>query len=150
MWLIRRRVTPVATTVPFPGTVIDTPKPVVHVAPIVPNETPSPEAIRDPGLEGPVVPLVPFVPFVPGGPRGPVGPGAPFVPFVPFVPGAPGAPKGPGTARDRIKARIAMTTAPKLSHVPIFPPGADTGIGCGDAGTPPPYEGCMRVIALEG
>src|SRR2546426_10604604 len=70
VWLIRRRATPVATTVPFPGTVIDTPNPVVQVMPIVENGAPSPEAIRVPGPGGP---CVPFVPFVPGGPCGPMG-----------------------------------------------------------------------------
>jgi hypothetical protein len=51
-----------------------------------------------------------------------------------------------------------MTTATMLSPIPIRPPGARIGAGgagighdSGGAGVPPPpYEGCMRVIAPTG
>src|SRR2546427_1665265 len=99
-------------------------------------------------------------PCGPAGPWGPVGPCAPFaplVPFVPSVPARPGAPEGPGTATDRTSARIAITIATTLNNVPVRPPcpgipmgGAGIDIGCGGAGSPPPYEGCMRVIGSAG
>ena len=44
------------------------------------------------------------------------------------------APVGPGTARDRISARIAITTAAALSPIPIRPPEGGIPIGMGGAG----------------
>src|SRR5437879_12065167 len=148
VWSIQTWTVDVITTFPADGTVRVTAW--MFVQPTIP---------RPPDCQGVLRVLFIRLPG-PGGPDGPLGPVAPFVPFVPFVPGAPAAPKGPGTARDRIKATIAITTATALSPIPIRPlagglaigmGGAGIGHDCGGAGVPPsPYEGCMRVIALAG
>src|SRR5881409_625016 len=108
----------------------------------------------------PMIAPPPGGPAGPAGPAGPCGPIAPAAPVAPVAPVAPGAPFGPGIARDRSSARIAIAIAATFSPIPIFPPcpgigigmgmgGAGIGIGCGGSGIPPPpYEGCMRGIVF--
>src|SRR3990172_4624337 len=152
VWLMRRRATPLTTTVPFEGTVMDTFQPSVHAPPIVDSSNGDPlEAMIVPGPGGPCGPAGPAAP---AGPVAPAGPCAPFAPVGPIAPVAPVAPPSPftptrpGITSDKTSARTARITATTLSPIPILlllgAGGAD--IGCG-AGIPPPYDGCMRVIA---
>src|SRR3989337_1324951 len=143
VWLMRRRATPLTTTVPFEGTVMDTFQPSVHAPPIVDSSNGDPlEAMIVPGPGGPCGPAGPAGPAGPVAPFAPVGPIGPVAPVAPVAPASPLTPKGDAGA-----------TGATGATGPIGPTGANGATGpAGPAGPAGPQgpPGPGTIMASSG